>query len=70
MKLIEEVVSLWHWTIGIVAGWGFTTTLLVVALVIAYVRIAKLKKQIELSKNQWVAESRDLSIRLRKLEEQ
>jgi hypothetical protein len=70
VKLIEEVVSLWHWTIGIVAGWGLTTTLLVVALIIAYIRISKLKKQIEASRNEWVTESRELSMRLRKIEDQ
>jgi hypothetical protein len=66
--LVGEVSGLWSWIIGIIAGWGLTFSLVVAALVYAHVRIVKLKKELDTVRNYLVSESRDLSLRIRKLE--
>lgn len=66
--LIGEVNGIWSWIVGIIAGWGLTFTAVVAAIIYAHVRITRLKNRIETINNQHVTETRDLSLRLRKLE--
>jgi len=66
--LAGEVNGLWSWVIGIVAGWGLTFTLVVVAIIYAHIKLAQLHKRINHVNNHLVSETRDLSIRLRNLE--
>lgn len=66
--LVNEVTSLWYWTLGIIAGWGLTFTVVVITLIILYIRAEKLKKKVISLENRTTAELRDLSIRLRNLE--
>jgi hypothetical protein len=65
---VVEINGIWDWIIGMIAGWGLTFTLVVVGIVWAHHRLNKLSKKIKHLENQIVAEDRDLSIRLRKLE--
>jgi len=65
---VVEINGLWDWVIGMIAGWGLTFTLVVVAIVWAHLRLNQLTRKIKNLENQIVAEDRDLSIRLRKLE--
>ena len=66
--LVNEVSSLWAWGIGIVAGWGLTLTIVIIAIVTAHVRITRLRKEVETHRNYQVTDARELSMRLRNLE--
>ena len=66
--LISEISSLWHWGIGIIAGWGITLTLVVVAVVVIWRRLQRLEDQVQMYRNTAVMEGRDASLRLNKLE--
>ena len=66
--VVAEVSDLWSWMIGIVAGWGLTFTLVVVALVYAHVRISRLQQKVTQLENRHVTDERDLSLRIRKFE--
>jgi uncharacterized membrane protein YciS (DUF1049 family) len=66
--LVSEVSGLLSWIICIIAGWGLTFTAVVAALVYAHIRIARLKKELDNVRNYLVSETRDLSLRIRKLE--
>ena len=66
--LVSEVNGLWSWVIGIVAGWGLTFTIVVATLVYAHVRITRLRQDLISIRNAYVTETRELSMRLRKLE--
>ena len=66
--LVGEVNGLWSWIIGIVAGWGLTFTLVVAALVYAHIRIVRLNRKILALESRIIAEGRDVSIRLTKVE--
>jgi uncharacterized membrane protein YciS (DUF1049 family) len=66
--VVAEVSDLWSWMIGIVAGWGLTFTLVVVALVYAHVRISRLQQKVTQLESRQVTDGRDLSLRIRKFE--
>lgn len=66
--VVSEVSELWSLMIGIVAGWGLTFTLVVIALVYAHVKIARLQRKITQLENRHVSDERDLSLRIRKFE--
>jgi hypothetical protein len=68
-QTVAEVNGLWNWIAGIVAGWGLTFTLVVVAIIYAHVRINRLRADMEKLRGQQVTETRELSLRLRKLED-
>jgi hypothetical protein len=67
-QVITEVSGLWSWIIGIVAGWGLTFTIVVSALIVAHVKIAKLTRRIYNLENRQVTDSRELSFRITKIE--
>ena len=66
--LLSEIASLWAWGIGIIAGWGITLTLVVVAVVLLWRRVQRLEDQLQHYRNMAVTEGRDASLRLNRLE--
>ena len=69
INLLQQTVdTLWLWTYGLVAGWGITFTLVVIALVITLVRTVNLQERIKRLESRVIANDRDASIRLNKLE--
>lgn len=66
--MLNEILSLWNWMFGMIAGWGATTTCMIVAIIILWLRMRALKREVNQLRNQLVSDNRDLSIRLRKLE--
>jgi hypothetical protein len=66
--LINEIANLWYWGIGIIAGWGITLTLVVIAVVVIWRRLQRLEDQVQMYRNIAVMEGRDASLRLNKLE--
>jgi uncharacterized membrane protein YhiD involved in acid resistance len=66
--LTLEISGLWSWIVGIIAGWGLTFTAVVAAIVYAHIRINALKRRIEQVNNNYVSDSRDLSIRINKFD--
>jgi hypothetical protein len=67
IKLLTETVdTLWIWTYGIVAGWGLTVTLIVVALIILMIRTINLQKRVNKLEQRLVHAERDYNITLSK----
>jgi hypothetical protein len=67
-QAVTEIEGLWDWVIAMMAGWGLTLTLVIAVLIYAHVRINRLNRKIDQLNNNTVAETRDLSLRLRKIE--
>jgi hypothetical protein len=67
-KLTEAIDTLWYMAYGIIAGWGITFTLVVIALVLLLVRTINLQSRIQRLENRQVADSRDLSLRITKID--
>ena len=61
--MIQELVELWSWFFGMVAGWGATTIGIVAALVVLYIKHTRLKTQVNQLYSRLVAFERDVSLR-------
>ena len=67
IKLLTETVdTLWIWTYGLVAGWGLTVTLIIVASVILLIRTINLQKRVNRLEQRLVHAERDYNITLSK----
>jgi len=65
IKLLTDTVdNLWMLTYGIIAGWGLTFTLVVVALVLLAVRTIALQHRLDRLENRQITDTRDLSLRI------
>lgn len=66
--VVAEISQLWNWVAGLVAGLGLAYCILIGLLILAYVKIIKLNRKLERISNQLVTDSRELSLRINKLE--
>ena len=64
--LTSNVSDLWLWTYSMIAGWGTTVTLLVVAIGYLLVRVIRLEHKLRMFDSKLVAETRELSFRINK----
>jgi len=60
--MIQELVELWNWFFGMVAGWGTTTIGMVIAIVVLYMRYARLSRRVETLYSRLVATERDWAL--------
>jgi len=60
--MIQELVELWSWFFGMVAGWGTTTIGMVIAIVVLYMRHARLSRRVETLYSRLVATERDWAL--------
>jgi hypothetical protein len=60
--LTTAIDSLWLWTYGLVAGWGVTFTLLIVALIILLVRTINLQRRVDRLENRIITNEREFNL--------
>ena len=60
--LTNGLNDLWFWTYGIIAGWGLTFTLVVVALVLLLVRTVNLQRRVDRLEQRLVHAERDYNL--------
>jgi hypothetical protein len=60
--LTTAIDNLWLWTYGIIAGWGLTFTLVVVALVLLLVRTINLQRRVDRLENRIISAERDYNL--------
>ena len=60
--MISELVEVWNWFFGFIAGWGLTTTVLVTAVVFLWLRIRLLERKYDALYNRVVADEREWSL--------
>lgn len=66
--MTETINNLWYMTYGIIAGWGITLTVVVIALALAFVRTISLQHRLTVLESRFIAETRDLSMRITKID--
>jgi hypothetical protein len=66
--LTNEISSLWYWGMGVIAGWGLTTTVMIVSVILLWRRVNRLESQLKIYHSVAVSEGRNASLRLNKLE--
>ena len=60
--LSESIENLWWATYGIIAGWGLTFTILVVALIIVVIRTINLQRRVDRLEARLVHAERDYNL--------
>jgi hypothetical protein len=60
--LTNGLNDLWFWTYGIIAGWGLTFTLVVVALILLLVRTINLQRRVDRLEQRLVHAERDYNL--------
>ena len=60
--LTNGINDLWYWTYGIIAGWGITFTVLVVALVVVIIRTINLQRRVDRLESRLIHAERDYNL--------
>jgi ABC-type bacteriocin/lantibiotic exporter with double-glycine peptidase domain len=60
--LADGIDSLWYWTYGIIAGWGLTFTVVVVAIVLLFIRTINLQRRVDRLENRIVTNEREFNL--------
>jgi hypothetical protein len=60
--LANGIDSLWLATYGIIAGWGLTVTLMIVALILVVVRTINLQQRVDRLENRLIHAERDYNL--------
>jgi hypothetical protein len=60
--LTTAVDSLWWWTYSIIAGWGITFTLVVVALIVLLVRTINLQRRVDRLESRIITSEREFNL--------
>jgi hypothetical protein len=60
--LTNGINDLWFWTYGIIAGWGVTFTVLIVALVVVIIRTINLQRRVDRLEARLVHAERDYNL--------
>jgi len=65
MNILQAAIdSLWYFTYGILVGWGASFTLAVVLILILYVKLYRLKKQLSNLANRVVVNEREMNFHI------
>ena len=60
--LTDGINNLWFWTYGIIAGWGLTVTLILIALVLVVIRTINLQRRVDCLEQRLVHAERDYNL--------
>ena len=60
--LADGIDSLWLWTYGIIAGWGLTFTIVVVAIVLLFIRTINLQRRVDRLEHRIVTNEREFNL--------
>jgi hypothetical protein len=60
--LTDSIEHLWWATYGIIAGWGLTFTILVVALVVVIIRTINLQRRVDRLESRLIHAERDYNL--------
>lgn len=63
--LTTAIDNLWWWTYGIIAGWGLTFTLVVVALVVLLIRTINLQRRLDRLEARVITDEREYNLILK-----
>lgn len=65
MNILQAAIdSLWYFTYGILVGWGASFTIAVVLILILYVKLYRLKKQLFNLANRVVVNEREMNFHI------
>ena len=63
VKLLADGIDhLWYWTYGIIAGWGLTFTVVIVAIVLLFIRTINLQRRVDRLEHRIVSNEREFNL--------
>lgn len=60
--LTNGLNDLWFWTYGIIAGWGLTFTIVIIAIVLLLIRTINLQRRVDRLENRLITAERDYNL--------
>ena len=60
--LSTAIDNLWWWTYGIIAGWGVTVSLVIVALIILLIRTINLQRRVDRLEARIISQEREFNL--------
>ena len=60
--LTNGINDLWFWTYGIIAGWGLTFTIIVVAIVLLLIRTINLQRRVDRLEGRLINAEREFNL--------
>lgn len=60
--LSNGINDLWYWTYGIIAGWGLTFTIIIIALILVVIRTINLQRRVDRLEQRLVHAERDYNL--------
>lgn len=54
--------DLWFWTYSIIAGWGLTFSIIVVAIVLLFIRTINLQRRVDRLENRLISAEREFGL--------
>lgn len=60
--LTNAVDNLWLWTYSIIAGWGVTFTLVLVAMILLLIRTINLQRRVDRLENRIITNEREFNL--------
>ena len=60
--LTDTIDTLWYWTYGIIAGWGLTVTMVIVAIVLLLIRTINLQRRVDTLEHRLIHAERDYNL--------
>lgn len=60
--IAQAIENLWYMAYGIIAGWGVTFSLIIVALVILLVRTINLQRRVDRLENRIISNEREFNL--------
>lgn len=60
--IAQAIENLWYMAYGIIAGWGVTFSLIIVALVILLVRTINLQRRVDRLENRIITNEREFNL--------
>lgn len=64
--LVQELVEVWTWIAGLVAGLGLTVSLLIIVLILLSLKVTKLSSKVRNLENRVITTERDFSLHYHK----
>lgn len=61
-SVTQAIENLWYATYGIIAGWGVTFTVIIVALIILLVRTINLQRRVDRLENRIITNEREFNL--------
>ena len=61
-NVLQELVELWGWILGLVAGLGLTVSLLIIVLIFLFLKVAKISSKVRNLENRLISTERDFSL--------